>query len=79
MLYKDQLKKENMNDNKKKGPYVAVSWVSMQVLISSVPSFQSFWPDSVSSLAKGGVDTDETRLFVVIAPSIREPPRKQTR
>jgi hypothetical protein len=60
-------------------PYVAVSWVSMQVLISSVPSFQSRWPDLVSSLARGGVDTRETIDSVVVAPSIREPPRKQTR
>ena len=51
----------------------------MQVLISSVPSFQSFWPDSVSSLARGGLDTGETMDPVVVAPSIREPPRKQTK
>ena len=59
--------------------YVAVSWVSMQVLINSVPSFQSFWPASVNSLARGGVDTDETIDSVVVAPNIREPPRKQTK
>jgi hypothetical protein len=67
-----------MNDTENV-PYVAVSWVSMQVLISSVPRFQSFWPDSVNSLARGGVDTSETIDSIVVAPSIREPPRKQTR
>jgi hypothetical protein len=60
-------------------PYVAVSCVSMQVLISSVPTLQSLWPASVSSLAKGGVDTEETIDSIVVAPSIKEPPRKQTR
>lgn len=51
----------------------------MQVLMSSKPSFQSFWPDSVSSLARGGTDTGEAIDSVVVAPSIKEPPRKQTR
>ena len=73
------MRRKTWNDIKKNVPYVAVSCVSMQVLISSTPSFQSFWPASVSSLARGGVDTDETIDSVVVAPSIKEPPRKQTR
>ena len=72
------MRRKTWNDTEN-APYVAVPWVSMQVLISSTPSFQSFWPASVNSLARGGVDTDETIGSVVIAPSIREPPRKQTR
>ena len=60
--------------------YIAVSWVSMQVSTSSQQSFQSFWPasESVSSLARGGVDADETIESVVVALNIREAPRKQT-
>ena len=59
--------------------YVAVSCVAMQVLISSVPVFQSRLPVSLSWEGRGGMETGWVSAPDVVAPSMSEPPRKQTR
>lgn len=59
--------------------YVAVSCVSMHVLTSSTPVFQSRLPEDESSPVRGGTDTVWPKAPVLVAPSISEPPRKQTR
>jgi hypothetical protein len=61
------------------GTYVAVSCVCMQVWMSSTPVFQSLFPFSESSSGLGGTETGCMRAPVRVAPSMREPPRKQTR
>lgn len=59
--------------------YVRVSWVFMQVLMSSTPVLQSRCPSLVISLDFGGTDTSSISDLAVVAPSINEPPRKHTR
>jgi hypothetical protein len=61
-------------------PHVAVSlYVSTHVLMSSKPVIQSRFPVSDSSTAIGGIETGCLCASVATAPSIRDPPRKQTR
>ena len=58
---------------------VAVSCVPIHVLINSTPDFQSRKPAFVSSWGLGGIETLSTIVPVVVAPSMRDPPRKQTK
>ena len=58
---------------------MAVLWVSIHVLRSSVPSSQSFCPAGVNCSGRGGTETVPSTASVVVAPSINEPARKQTR
>lgn len=59
--------------------YVAVSWVLMQVSMSSAPVFQSRRPCSWSSCRCGGIDEVPETVPAVAAPSMSEPPKKQTK
>lgn len=52
--------------------------MSTQASMSASPSFQSACASSESSVRSGGTDTWPL-VPVVVAPSINEPPRKQTR
>ena len=58
---------------------MAVSCVWMHVLSNSTPDFQSRKPVLVSSWGLGGIETLLTVVPVFVAPSMREPPRKQTK
>ena len=51
----------------------------MQVSINATPVRQSRLPCSVSSVSRGGIETCRVTAPVVMAPSMRFPPRKHTR
>lgn len=62
-----------------RGAHVAVLCVSIHVRTSSTPLIQSRVPCAVSSVARGGTDAACSVVPVVTAPSMSEPPKKQTR
>jgi hypothetical protein len=63
-----------------KRTYVAVFlYVSTHVFMSSKPVVQSRLPVLDNSSAVGGTETGYVSASVVVAPNMREPPRKQAR
>ena len=59
--------------------HVAVSCVFKHVRTSSLPVSQSLQASSLSSSFLGGTDTGAVRRAPWTAPSMRDPPKKQTR